>query len=75
MNVYVTRDYEPLGGFYSGSTLKDVGPFAEEIRAVAGFPDDVWQQGMTSGFPLDPDGTSDSFWFGHFRTGTTIWSK
>ena len=75
MNLYVMREFEPLGGFYSASSVRELSPFADEIRLVSDFPEEVWDEGMATGFPLDNDGSSDTFWFEWFGRGVPIWTR
>lgn len=83
MIIYVTRDHEPMGGFYSGSAaLLPPTPFAEEIRRVDGFPEELWKDLMDGGKILpgpeelpEEQRTLDEFWFPWFDKGVAIWRK
>lgn len=76
MKVYVSRDWEPEGGFYSASLDKNVLPYTDEIRVVDDFPDELWRELMAGGTILPgDDGTYDEFWFPHFDSGRTIWGR
>lgn len=76
MRLYITRDYEPAGGFYSGAIEKTVDLFAEEIRVLDDFPDDIWADLNAGGVILPgSDGTLDEFWFPYFDRAATIWRR
>ena len=75
MIIYITRDYEPQGGFYSGSLERTPPPFADEIRRADDFPDEVWEAINQGGLTPGPDGTFDDLWFPYFDRAVTIWRR
>lgn len=75
MLVYITRSYEPMGGFYSGSSERVLGVFADEIRLVEDFPDTLWDDIMRGGVTMGLDGTLDTIWYPYYEQGTTVWRR
>ena len=86
MILYITRDRNPDGGFYSAASQQySPGRTDDEIRIVRDFPDEEWEKGSREGFPLDPVNPdslypgqvpgSDVYWYPWWLTGETIWSR
>lgn len=84
MIIYLVRYGNPAdGGYYAAQDHKPiVAPWgreerwADEVRVVDEFPEDVWEFAIQGGLPVDPEGEGhDLVWEPWWREATTIWKR
>lgn len=79
MLLYILHDTDPYGGYFSAQPFKP-DPATErrsvdEVRAVADFPEDVWDFAMAGGLPVDVDRSNDSTWAPWWADAEIVWTR
>lgn len=79
MILYILRDLDPRGGYFSAQPFKP-NPVEErdnvvEVRAVRDFPEEVWEFALAGGLPVDIDHSNDSTWVEWWDQAEPVWSR
>lgn len=74
MRVYILRDDDPLGGFYSAQETAVAHLQTAEVRECD-IPRELWDSVMTGSVELGEDGTLDHLWYDWFEKGTVVWER
>ena len=79
MILYLLHNRDPNGGYFAAQEFKP-DPLEEresliEVRAVADFPEDVWEFALAGGLPVDVDHSNDSTWIEWWAEAEPVWSR
>ena len=78
MILYILRESDPAGGYFSAQDFKPDSshhPTLNEVRVVENFPEDIWDMVLQGGLPVDPDHSNDSTWVEWWPEAQTVWVR